>query len=135
MQQQSCCDFARAQILCTRVYYILGQFLGQFGPSIIMGLIVLGGLGNRLSSVVSFWILFSIFYIKSVNTKIVYGHLLTGENWKFLARFCFLSDHGKFTYDIRYDASYGVQNIDLYYDTESQWSRVYGDSSDLTTCR
>ena len=113
---------------------ILGQFLGQFGPS-IMGLIVLGGnLGNR-HSLVSFWILCSIFYIKSVNAKIVYGHLLTGENWKFLARFCFLSDHGKFTYDIRYDASYGVQNIDLYYDTESQWSRVYGDSADLTTCR
>ena len=112
-----------------------GSIFGPIWTQHHMGLIVLGGLGNRLSSVVSFWILFSIFYIKSVNTKIVYGHLLTGENWKFLARFCFLSDHGKFTYDIRYDASYGVQNIDLYYDTESQWSRVYGDSSDLTTCR
>ena len=107
-----------------------GQFLGQFGPR-IMGLIV--GLGNR--PLVSFWILCSVFYIKSVNAKTVYGHLLTGENWKFLSRFCFLSNHGKFTYDVRYEASYGVQNIDLYYDTESQWSRVYGDSADLTTCR
>ena len=99
-----------------------GQFLGQFGPR-IMGLIV------------SFWILCSVFYIKSVNAKIVYGHLLTGENWKFLSRFCFLSNHGKFTYDVRYEASYGVQNIDLYYDTESQWSRVYGDNAVYTTCR
>ena len=107
-----------------------GQFLGQFGPR-IMGLIV--GLGNR--PLVSFWILCSVFYIKSVNAKTVYGHLLTGENWKFLSRFCFLSNHGKFTYDVRYPASYGVQNIDLYYDTESQWSRVYGDNAVYTTCR
>ena len=69
-----------------------------------------------------------------VQAKVVRGHLLTGENWKFLARFCFLSMHGKFEYDIIYDASYGEQNIDLYYDTKNQWSRVYGDSADLTTC-
>ena len=69
------------------------------------------------------------------NGKIVQGHLLTGDNWKFLARFCFLSMHGKFEYDVMYDASYGVQNIDLYYDTASQWARVYGDRSDLRSCR
>ena len=67
--------------------------------------------------------------------KLIRGHLLTGENWKYMARFCFLSMHGKFEYDVMYDASYGVQNIDLYYDTASQWSRVYGDYADLTNCR
>ena len=70
-----------------------------------------------------------------VQAKVVRGHLLTGENWKFLSRFCFLSNHGKFEYDITYDASYGVLNLDLYYDTASQWARVYGDRADLTSCR
>ncbi len=67
--------------------------------------------------------------------KLVSGQLFTGENWKFLARFCFLSMHGKFEYDVMYEASYGVQNIDLYYDTTTQWPRVYGDRADLTTCK
>ena len=66
--------------------------------------------------------------------KLIRGHLISGDNWKFLARFCFLSMHGKFEYDIIYDASYGVQNIDLYYDTKYQWARVYGSTADLTTC-
>ena len=81
------------------------------------------------------WILCSVLCTKYVSAKVVYGHLLTGENWRFLARFCFLSLHGKFEYDVQYDASYGVQNIDLYYDTASQWARVYGDRADLTSCR
>ena len=72
---------------------------------------------------------------EEVEAKLVRGHIVSGENWKFLARFCFLSMHGKFEYDIIYDASYGEQNIDLYYDTKNQWSRVYGDDADLTTCR
>ena len=81
------------------------------------------------------WMLCSVFGAHHlVSAKVVYGHLLTGENWRFLARFCFLSLHGKFEYDVRYDASYGVQNIDLYYDSTSQWARVYGDTADLTTC-
>ncbi len=63
------------------------------------------------------------------------GHLLSGENWRFLARFCFLSLHGRFEYDVEYEESYGVQNIDLYYDTASQWARVYGERADLTNCR
>ena len=50
-------------------------------------------------------------------------------------RFCFLSSYGKFDYELSYDASMGVQNIDLYYDTEEQWYRAYGPRSDLTTCR
>ena len=81
---------------------------------------------------------FLIFFLlrrqDKVKAKLVRGHIVSGENWKFLARFCFLSMHGKFEYDIIYDASYGEQNIDLYYDTKHQWARVYGDSADLTTC-
>ena len=67
--------------------------------------------------------------------KVERGYLLTGENWKYLSRFCFLSQHGKFEYDVQYDASYGVLNLDLYYDTVSQWARVYGNRADLTNCR
>ena len=70
-----------------------------------------------------------------VDTKVVGGQLWTGENWKFVTRFCFLSSYGKFEYDVQYDVSYGVQNIDLYYDTEEQWYRAYGHQSDLTSCR
>jgi hypothetical protein len=72
---------------------------------------------------------------EQTSAKLVQGHLIAGENWRFLARFCFLSLHGRFEYDIRYDASYGVQNIDLYYDTASQWARVYGKRADLTSCQ
>ena len=35
-------------------------------------------------------------------TKYMEGELKTGDNWAFLARFCFLSLHGKFEYDIEY---------------------------------
>lgn len=86
----------------------------------------------------SYWtlLIFVLFIpIPRLDAKLVRGHLLTGDNWKFLARFCFLSMHGKFEYDVMYDASYGVQNIDLYYDTASQWARVYGDKADLTNCK
>jgi hypothetical protein len=34
--------------------------------------------------------------------KYVEGELSTGENWSFLARFCFLSLSGMFEYDIEY---------------------------------
>ena len=30
---------------------------------------------------------------------------------------------------------YVTQNFDLYYDTKTQWPRVYGDDSNLTSCR
>ena len=65
-----------------------------------------------------FIFLFSCDNIKHVvQAKVVRGHLLTGENWKFLSRFCFLSNHGKFEYDVTYDASYGMLNLDLYYES------------------
>lgn len=30
---------------------------------------------------------------------------------------------------------YATQNLDLYYDTHTQWDRVYGDDVNLTSCR
>jgi len=67
-------------------------------------------------------------------SKIIHGNLKTGENWHFLARFCFLSLHGKFEYELQYEEELGSQNLDLYYDSPSQWARVYGKRSDLKTC-
>ena len=67
--------------------------------------------------------------------KVVRGHLVTGHNWQFLARFCFLSLHGRFEYEIEYAEEFGVQNLDLYYDEASQWERVYGKKATLTSCR
>jgi hypothetical protein len=34
----------------------------------------------------------------------------------------------------QYEEEYGVQNLDLYYDSPSQWARVYGKRSDLKSC-
>ena len=36
-----------------------------------------------------------------VDSKVIHGDLWTGDNWHFLARFCFLSLHGKFDYEIQ----------------------------------
>ena len=71
----------------------------------------------------------------SSDAKVVQGEVWTHETWKFVARFCFMNNHGTFEYDVRYHESYEVQNIDLYYDTPEQWERAYGRKSDLTTCR
>ena len=35
---------------------------------------------------------------------------------------------------MEYEEHFGVQNIDLYYDTPEQWERVYGEERDLKTC-
>ena len=79
------------------------------------------------------------------------GELSSEENWIFLLRFCFLSLHGVLEYDIEYPEvslannsnvstwitiqAYATQNLDLYYDTVTQWPRVYGDNSNLTSCK
>ena len=34
--------------------------------------------------------------------KYMEGNLKSGDNWEFIARFCFLSLNGKFEYDIEY---------------------------------
>ena len=52
-----------------------------------------------------------------------------------MTRFCFMSKYGNFEYDVEYDSSYGVQNLNLYYDTNEQWYRVYGDRADMKTCQ
>ena len=39
-----------------------------------------------------------------------------------------------YQYEVEYEEHFGVQNIDLYYDTPEQWERVYGEDGDLQTC-
>ena len=39
--------------------------------------------------------------VETGDTKLVHGFLRTGDNWAFMARFCFLSLHGKFQYEVR----------------------------------
>ena len=97
----------------------------------------MGSLTQRmLKNVVLFITLFICESSKySLDAKVVEGTLWTHENWKFVARFCFMNNHGTFEYDVRYDETYAVQNIDLYYETPEQWERAYGKKSDLTTCR
>ncbi|KAK6645038.1 hypothetical protein RUM43_001314 [Polyplax serrata] len=63
---------------------------------------------------------------RSAEGKYVQGHLITHENWAFVARFCFLSEAGLFEYNIEYDEDrFGTVNLLLYYDAESQWPAVY----------
>ena len=38
----------------------------------------------------------------SPEAKYMEGNLVSGDNWEFIARFCFLSLNGKFEYDIEY---------------------------------
>ncbi len=66
--------------------------------------------------------------------KVVHGYLRTGDNWAFVSRFCFLSVHGKFEYEVQYESKFGVQNLNLYNDGPSVWQRVYGWHADLTSC-
>ena len=69
----------------------------------------------------------------SLEATVVQGTLWTHKNWMVVAEFCFANDGGKFGYDVRYDETYAVQNIALYYDT--QWEKSYEMlSSNLTTC-
>ena len=65
----------------------------------------------------------------------LYGDVVIEENWKYLAKYCFLSQNGKFEYDISYEANFGTLNLGLYYGNADQWDRVYGNNSDLKTCK
>ena len=40
--------------------------------------------------------------IMTSEAKYMEGNLISGDNWEFIARFCFLSLNGKFEYDIEY---------------------------------
>ncbi len=49
-------------------------------------------------------VLFLLFCLNNANWvsgKVIHGDLWTGDNWHFLARFCFLSLHGKFDYEVQ----------------------------------
>jgi len=47
-------------------------------------------------------LLLAVSAVAVVRGKYMEGELNTGENWSFLARFCFLSLSGMFEYDIEY---------------------------------
>ncbi|XP_033758709.1 LOW QUALITY PROTEIN: transmembrane protein 145-like [Pecten maximus] len=57
--------------------------------------------------------------------KRVEGTLITGQNWEFLTRFCFLSQKGILRYQFEYPKSYAIQSVLLYFDEASQWDSVY----------
>ncbi|XP_051170604.1 transmembrane protein 145-like [Leptopilina boulardi] len=69
---------------------------------------------------------FSLIFLKIMtsNSKILRGQLLTTENWAFLARFCFLSEKGRFQYQFILEEDTSV-NLLLYYDSATQWPSVY----------
>lgn len=50
---------------------------------------------------------------------------LTLKDWAFLARFCFISDRGKYEYEIEFDRLLGEPELLLYYDEPLQWPAVY----------
>ena len=51
----------------------------------------------------SLWsLLLLLLLLLGAEGKYMEGELKTGDNWAFLARFCFLSLEGKFEYDIEY---------------------------------
>jgi hypothetical protein len=53
-----------------------------------------------------------ILLVVMVEGKYMEGELNTGENWSFLARFCFLSLSGMFEYDIEYpEVSHPPKNV------------------------
>ncbi|XP_058833106.1 transmembrane protein 145-like [Topomyia yanbarensis] len=63
--------------------------------------------------------------IKEGEAKYVEGHLKTSADWAFLARFCFLSNHGRYQYEIEYEKRIGELKLLLYYDDKTQWPAVY----------
>ncbi|XP_015433756.1 PREDICTED: transmembrane protein 145-like [Dufourea novaeangliae] len=71
----------------------------------------------------SFVILFSLF--TRLETKILRGHLVTRENWAFLARFCFLTEQGTFRYEFELGGEEKDLKLLLYYDAPDQWPSVY----------
>ena len=92
-------------------------------------------LQNMDSFKIIFLVLLFLQVIHHYESKVVQGYLRTGENWAFLTRFCFLSVHGQFKYEVTYMTEYGVQNLNLYYDSPTQWERVYGKHSNMKSCR
>lgn len=56
------------------------------------------------------------------------------ENWRFLERFCFLSEKGLLKYEFLFPTSFSPQYLYLYYDSASQWPAVYK-SKTRKTCQ
>ena len=48
----------------------------------------------------------------SPEAKYMEGNLVSGDNWEFIARFCFLSLNGKFEYDIEYPEVTTINSFD-----------------------
>lgn len=63
------------------------------------------------------------------------------QRWAFLARFCFLSHDGTFSFEVEYDMRFATQRLLLYYDAPNQWPAVYGSTKvgaherDLCSCK
>lgn len=55
------------------------------------------------------------------------------QDWAFLARFCFLSYHGRYQYEIEYEKRYGEVKLLLYYDDKKQWPAVYKTDKELVS--
>ncbi|XP_055532775.1 transmembrane protein 145-like isoform X2 [Wyeomyia smithii] len=70
-------------------------------------------------------ILCVLWLIDASEAKYVEGHLKTSADWAFLARFCFLSNHGHYQYEIEYEKRIGELKLLLYYDDKTQWPAVY----------
>jgi hypothetical protein len=76
--------------------------------------------------------LFLILLVTKSKAKYVEGHVKTLEDWVFVSRFCFLSEHGRYEYFIEYDKRQGDIQLLLYYDEPHQWHSVYKTSK---TCQ
>lgn len=48
------------------------------------------------------------------------------QRWAFLARFCFLSQDGTFSFEVQYNMRFATQRLLLYFDAPDQWPAVYG---------
>ncbi|XP_059824187.1 transmembrane protein 145 isoform X1 [Hypanus sabinus] len=57
--------------------------------------------------------------------KYVRGKINTTEDWVFLTRFCFLSNHGRLQFHFKYPEANCCQNVLLYFDDATQWPAIY----------
>lgn len=82
-----------------------------------------------MANVVTFPLVVVSILLTQCQCKYVEGQLEEpAQKWVFLARFCFLSQDGKFSYEIEYNLEYAVQKLLLYYDTPNQWPAAYNPS-------
>ncbi|XP_046142437.1 transmembrane protein 145-like isoform X1 [Osmia bicornis bicornis] len=72
-----------------------------------------------------FFCIILLFLLTNSESKILRGHLVTRENWAFLARFCFLTEQGTFRYEFELGGDEKNLKLLLYYDAPDQWPSVY----------